>query len=75
MRTLNCQVLEQLKVDGHDDSHHLSLGTLSLFTGEGKGHHGLKNLSKFIQLVSVRDRANIQPKFTEFQSCGPYKSI
>lgn len=67
MRTLNCQVLEQLKVDGNDDSHHLSSDTLSLFSGEGKGPHGLKNLSKFIRLVSVRDRANIQPKFIDLK--------
>lgn len=60
MRALNCQVLEQLKVNGNNDSHHLSLGTLSLFTGEETGLHRLNNLPKFTQLVNVRDGANIQ---------------
>lgn len=50
---------EQLKVNGNDDSHHLSLGTLSLFTGKEMGSHGLNNLPKFTQLVNVRDEANI----------------
>lgn len=43
---MNCQVPEQLKVNGDDDSHHLSLG-ISLFTGKEIGSHGLNNLPKF----------------------------
>lgn len=56
---MKCQVPEQLKVNGNDDSHHLSLGTLYLFTGKEMGSHGLNNLPKFTQLVNVRDEANI----------------
>lgn len=57
---MSCQVPEQLKVNGNDDSHHLSLGTLSLFTGKEIGSHGLNNLPKFTPLVNVRDGANIR---------------